>query len=83
MSDPTESTTADAQTATVMAMSQDLQRMEEVVPHSLVLSALLHAYTQLAVKHRCCTQGAANACFANAMRLAQAAKLAPQDQPLH
>jgi hypothetical protein len=83
MSQPTESAPADPNAATVMAMSQDLQRMEEVVPHPLVMSALLHAYTQLAVKHRCCTQGAANACFGSAMRLAQAAKLPPQGQPLH
>lgn len=73
----------DPQSTVVLTISEGLQRLEDTVPHSLLLSALLHAYTALAVRHRCCTQGASSACFSTALRLAQTAQLAPQDQPLH
>lgn len=52
--------------------------------HNLALSALLTAYTELAMRNACCTQACANQAMRVAMQLARhASEVAPHGAPIH
>ncbi len=64
----------------VQATADEICALIASKPHATTLDALMGVYKRLAKNFDCCTQPAANCCFAASMELAQHAAL-HRDQP--